>query len=156
MSRIIEKLNEMGYEMPAPVKPVASYVPALQVGDLVFTSGNLPIKDGKIAYPGEVGGVYATVEQGAEAARLCTLNALSSIQALIGDLDKIKRVVKVTGFVKSAQMFYDQPKVLNGASDFLVELFGDETGSHVRSALGVNELPLNASVEVELIVQVAS
>ncbi|MGD9581178.1 MAG: RidA family protein [Vampirovibrionia bacterium] len=156
MSKVIEKLNEMGYTLPAPVKPVASYVPALRVGDLVFTSGNLPIADGKIQYKGEVGGLCSTTEEGAEAARLCTLNALSSINDLIGGLDKITQVVKVTGFVKSAQLFSDQPKVLNGASDFLKELFGPEIGSHTRSAIGVNELPLNASVEVELIVQVRS
>jgi enamine deaminase RidA (YjgF/YER057c/UK114 family) len=144
----------MGYTLPAAVKPVASYVPALKINDLVFTSGNLPIKNGELAYKGEIGGIYSPVEYGAEAAVTCTLNALSSINALIGDLDKIVKIVKVTGFVKSAQMFYDQPKVLNGASDFLIELFGAEVGSHVRSAIGTNELPLNASVEVELIVQV--
>lgn len=156
MSKVIEKLSEMGYTLPAPVKPVASYVPALKVGDLVFTSGNLPIAEGKIKYAGEIGGLCASAEEGANAARLCTMNALSSIQDLIGDLDKITQIVKVTGFVKSAQVFTDQPKVLNGASDFLKELFGPEIGSHTRSAIGVNELPLNASVEVELIVQVRS
>lgn len=153
MTKIINKLEEMGFSLPTPIKPVASYVPALRVGDLVFTSGNLPIKDGTMAYSGEVGGIYSPVETGAEAARLCVINALSSINALVGDLDKIQQIVKVTGFVKSAQMFHDQPKVLNGASDFLMELFGPEKGKHVRSAIGVNELPLNASVEVELIVQ---
>lgn len=155
MSKIIEKLKEMGHTLPAAIKPVASYVPALRVNDLVFTSGNLPIKDGKILYEERIGGVYSTTQVGKEAALLCTMNALSSIQALIGDLDKITQVVKVTGYVKSAQNFFEQPAVLNGASDFLLELFGPEVGSHVRSAIGVNELPLGSSVEVELIVQVA-
>ncbi|MEW5822136.1 MAG: RidA family protein [Cyanobacteriota bacterium] len=154
MSKIEEKLNEMGYTLPEAVKPVASYVPALQVGELVFTSGNLPIKDGKVEYTGEIGGIYSPLEKGVNASRLCTINGLSAIKSIIGDLDRIKQVVKVTGYVKSAQNFHDQPKVLNGASDFLKELFGDQVGSHVRAAIGVNELPLNASVEVELIVQV--
>lgn len=155
MSKIEEKLKEMGIELPPVSKPVASYVPALKIGNLVYTSGQLPMKDGKIVYSGEVGGIYSPVEQGAEAAKLCTINALSAIKGVIGDLDNITQIVKVTGFVKSAKLFNDQPKVLNGASDFLKEVFGPEVGSHVRSALGVNQLPLNASVEVEFIVQVA-
>lgn len=156
MAEIIKKLEQMGYKLPEPTKPIASYVPALKVGDLVFTSGNLPIQAGEILYKGEVGGIFLATEEGAKAARLCTINALSSINALIGDLDKITQIVKVTGYVKSAQLFNEQPKVLNGASDFLLELFGPKIGSHVRSAIGVNELPLNASVELELIVQVSN
>jgi enamine deaminase RidA (YjgF/YER057c/UK114 family) len=154
MSTIIKKLKEMGYELPVCPKPVASYVPALQAGEFVFTSGQLPLKDGKLQFAGEVGGVYATIEDGQEAARLCTLNALSAIESIIGDLDRIKKVVKLTGYVKSAQLFNDQPRVINGASDFILELFGPEIGSHTRAAIGVKELPLNASVELELIVQV--
>jgi enamine deaminase RidA (YjgF/YER057c/UK114 family) len=156
MSKILEKLASMGYSLPECPKPVASYVPALQVGDLIYTSGQLPIKGGKLICEGEVGGIYLSIEEGADAARLCTLNALSAIKEVIGDLDRIKQVVKLTGYVKSAQLFFDQPKVINGASDFLVELFGKEIGSHTRAALGVKELPLNASVEVDLIVQVST
>lgn len=154
MSKIIKKLEELGYSLPEPVKPVASYVPALKIGNLVFTSGHLPIKDGKIAFEGEIGGVYGTIEEGSEASKLCLLNTLSSINSLIGDLDKITKIVKLTGYVNSAQKFFNQPKVINGASDLLIELFGAEIGSHTRAAIGVNELPLNSSVELDLIVQV--
>jgi len=155
MSKVIEKLEKLGYSLPAPIKPVASYVPALKIGNLVYTSGHLPIKNGKIAFEGEIGGLYSSIEVGAEAAKLCLLNTLSSINALIGDLDKIIQVVKLTGYVKSAQQFYSQPVVINGASDLLIEIFGPEIGSHTRAAIGVNELPLNSSVELDLIVQVS-
>lgn len=154
MSQILEKLNEMGYQLPEPVKPVANYIPAKQVNDMVYTSGNLPIEAGELVYKGEVGGLFNDINYGQNAARICILNALSSINDLVGSLDNIKQIVKVTGFINSADMFFDQAKVMNGASDFIVELFGKEKGSHVRSAIGVNELPLNASVEIELIVQV--
>lgn len=149
---VLERLKELGYELPEAPKPVAAYIPAVKTGNLVFTSGVLPMKDGKLLYDKEVGGFLNSIEYGYEAAKLCALNALSVINDLVG-LDNVERVVKVTGFVNSADSFTDQPKVINGASEFLFEVFG-ENGRHARSAVGVNELPLGASVEVEMIVQV--
>jgi enamine deaminase RidA (YjgF/YER057c/UK114 family) len=151
MSYIIERIKELGLELPSSPKPVASYIPAIQTGNLVFTSGVLPMLDGKVIYTKEVGGFLNTAERGYEAAKLCALNALSVLQDFTG-LDNIDKIIKVTGFVCSAPTFNDQPKVINGASDLLVAIFG-ENGKHVRSAVGVNELPLLASVELELIVQ---
>ena len=152
MTVILEKIKNLGYELPEAPKPVAAYVPALQVGNLVMTSGILPMQNGKVVYAEEVGGYLNSIKNGYEAAKLCTLNALSIINDLVG-LDNVERVIKVTGFVNSADCFTDQPKVINGASDLLLEIFG-EKGKHVRSAIGVCELPLGASVELELIVQV--
>jgi enamine deaminase RidA (YjgF/YER057c/UK114 family) len=149
---IIAKITELGYTLPEPPKPVAAYIPVLQVGNLVYTSGVLPMLNGELKYCKEIGGFQNSITFGYEAAKLCTLNALSLINDLVG-LDNIERIVKVTGYVNSATGFTDQPKILNGASDLLVEIFG-ESGKHVRAAIGVNELPLGASVEVELIVQV--
>ncbi len=145
------KLKAMGVEIPEPVKPLASYIPAVQVGNMIYTSGQIPMKDGKLLYTGKVGG-EVTLEQGNEAARLCAINCLSAIKGVIGDLDKIERVFKVTGFVNSAAGFNAQPKVVNGASDFLGEVFGD-AGKHARSAVGVSDLPIDAPVEVEVIVK---
>ncbi len=149
---IIEKIKELGYEFPEAPKPIGAYIPALRLGNLVMTSGMLPLKDGKLAYIKEIGGVNHTTEEGYKAAQLCLLNGLASINEIIS-LDNIERVIKVTGYVNSAKLFTEQPKVINGASDLLVEIFG-EAGRHVRSAVGVNELPMGASVEIELIVQV--
>lgn len=137
---------------PAP-RPVGSYVTAVQVGSLVFTSGVLPMEAGGLRYEGAVGGLSNTLEDGRAAARLCALNALSVLKDHLGSLSRIKRVVKLTGFVCSAPAFYEQPAVINGASDFLVEVFG-EAGRHARSAVGVSNLPMDASVEIELIVEV--
>ena len=147
-----EKLKEMGLTLPETPKPVAAYIPALQVGDLVFTSGQIPISGGKLKFKGKVG-AEVSKEQGYEAARLCALNALSAIKGVIGNLDRVEQVVKVVGFVASAEGFTEQPAVVNGASEFLQELFG-EKGVHARSAVGVAELPLGVPVEVELIVKV--
>ncbi len=149
---IESKLNELGLTLPQAPKPVASYIPTLVISDLLFTSGNLPLKDGKVLYTGKMG-PNNTIETGYEASRLATLNSLSAVKEALGSLSKIKRVVKVTGFVNSSSGFTDQPKVINGASDLLVSLFGDEFGKHVRSAIGVSELPLNALVEIEFIYQ---
>jgi enamine deaminase RidA (YjgF/YER057c/UK114 family) len=154
MIAITEKIKELGYELPVPAKPIAAYIPAVCVNNVVYTSGMLPIRDGKLVYTKEIGGFSNTVEYGYEAARLCTLNALSVINDLVG-LDRVERIIKVTGYVNSAPCFTDQPKVVNGASDLLLEIFG-EAGKHARSAVGVSELPLGASVEVELVVQVKS
>jgi len=149
---IIEKLKELGYELPEVSKPIGAYIPALRTGNLVMTSGMLPMKDGKLLYTNEIGGVFHNVEDGYKAAKLCVLNGLAAINQVV-PLDNIERVVKVTGYVQSAKSFTEQPKVINGASDFLVEIFG-EAGRHVRAAVGVNELPMGASVEVEFIVQI--
>lgn len=147
---IEQKLKEMGIVIPEPVKPLASYIPAVQVGKLVYTSGQIPMKDGKLLYTGKVG-KEVTPEQANEAAKLCAINCLSAIKGVVGNLDKIDKVFKVVGFVNSAPGFNAQPKVINGASDFLGEVFGD-AGKHARSAVGVSDLPIDAPVEVEVIV----
>jgi enamine deaminase RidA (YjgF/YER057c/UK114 family) len=141
-------------QLPAPPLPIGSYVAVTQVGNLLYTSGVLPIENGEIAYKGAMGGWGMGIEQGQTAARLCVLNALSLIRhELGGSLARLKRIVKVTGFVSSTASFFDQPAVMNGASDFLVEAFGD-AGKHVRSAVGVIALPKDATVEVELVVEI--
>lgn len=144
------KLKELGLSLPQTSKPVASYIPTIIVSNLLLTSGTLPIQDGKVAYTGKMGESKNTVEVGYEASKLATLNSLSAVKAALGSLSKIKRLVKVTGFVNSAPGFTDQPKVINGASDLLVSIFG-ESGKHVRSAIGVAELPLNALIEIEFV-----
>lgn len=148
------KLKELGLALPQVPKPVASYIPTLIISDLLFTSGTLPMKDGKVAYTGKMGDGTNTVEIGYEASRLATLNSLSAVREKLGSLSKVKRLVKVTGYVNSSTGFTDQPKVINGASDLLVNVFG-ESGKHVRSAIGVAELPLNALVEIEFIYQIS-
>ena len=137
---------------PAP-NPVGTYVPCVRTGNLVFTSGTLPMKDGKLAHVGSVGGIMNPVENAQAAAKLCLLNALSIIKAEIGTLERIRRVVKLTGYVNSAPGFYEQPAVINGASNYLVEIFGD-AGRHARAAVGVFSLPMDASVEIDLVVEV--
>jgi enamine deaminase RidA (YjgF/YER057c/UK114 family) len=146
------KLAELGIELPPAVKPVAAYVPAVRTGNLVYTAGQVPMQAGEMAATGKVG-AEVTPEQGKELARICALNALAAVDALVG-VDSIVRIVKVVGFVASAPGFGGQPGVINGASLLLGEVFGDG-GAHARSAVGVSELPLNAPVEVELIVEVA-
>jgi enamine deaminase RidA (YjgF/YER057c/UK114 family) len=151
---ILEKLQRLGVELPQAPRPVGSYVPACQAGDLIFVSGVLPFQEGKILQPGKVGRDL-TVEQGAANARVAVINALAILQQTVGDLSRIMRIVRMTGHVASAEGFGDQPAVINGASDFLVEVFGDR-GRHARLALGAFELPLHAPIELELIVQVSS
>jgi enamine deaminase RidA (YjgF/YER057c/UK114 family) len=146
-----ERLAELGLQLPAVVPPVAAYVPAVRTGDLVFTSGQLPMADGAMAALGKVG-AQVSAEQAKELARTCALNALAAVDALVG-LDSVVKVVKVVGFVASAPDFTGQPGVVNGASELLGEVFGD-AGSHARSAVGVAVLPLDAPVEVELVVEV--
>jgi len=145
------RLAELGLDLPSVVPPVAAYVPAVRTGSLVYTSGQLPMVDGAMAHTGLVGGPV-TPEQAKEQARACALNALAAVDALVG-LDNVTRVVKVVGFVASAPGFTGQPGVVNGASELLGEVFGD-AGAHARSAVGVAALPLDAPVEVELIVEV--
>lgn len=151
MTTPTERLVELGITLPGVIPPVAAYVPAVRTGDLVYTSGQLPMIEGTLARVGKVG-AEVTAEQGKELAHVCALNALAAIDALVG-LDSIKRVVKVVGFVASAEGFTGQPGVINGASELLGAVFG-EAGRHARSAVGVYELPLGAPVEVELIVSV--
>ena len=146
-----ERLAELGIELPAPVAPLAAYVPAVRTGNLVYTSGQVPIVAGDVVATGKVG-ADISVPDAAGLARICALNALAAVDALVG-IDAVRRVVKVVGFVASAPGFGDQPQVVNGASDLLGEVFG-EAGQHARSAVGVAELPRNVPVEVELIVEV--
>ncbi|MZP29149.1 RidA family protein [Heliobacterium undosum] len=147
-----ERLKAMGLELPEVIPPVAAYVPAVWTGNLVFTAGQLPFVKGVLLYTGKVG-ADLTAEEAAQAARLCALNCLAAVKSVTGSLDRIVRIVKVTGFVNGAPGFTGQPAVLNGASEFFVQIFGT-AGEHARSAVGVAELPLNAPVEVEIIVEV--
>ncbi|OBA58784.1 LysR family transcriptional regulator [Mycobacterium sp. 1100029.7] len=145
------RLGQLGIALPDLVAPLASYVPAVQTGNLVYTSGQLPIVEGKLAGTGKVG-AEVSPEDATALARTCALNALAAVNALVG-IDAVTRVVKVVGFVASAPGFNGQPGVINGASELLGEVFGEQ-GAHARSAVGVSELPLDAPVEVELIVEV--
>ena len=147
-----EKMKELGFTLPETVKPLAAYIPAIRTGDYIYTSGQVPFAEGELKYSGKIG-YDLSMEEGQKAAELCVLNALSAIKSELGDLNKIDRIVKVTVFVNSADGFTDQPKVANGASEFLGKIFG-EAGKHVRSAVGVNELPVNSAVEVEMVVKV--
>ncbi len=150
--QIEAKLKEMGIELPAAVTPVANYVPAVRTGNLVFLSGHGPNKEDGSLITGKIGSDLTT-EQGYQAARRVAIGLLGSLKAVIGDLDKVERVVKLLGLVNCTPEFADQPKVINGASDFLVDVFGDR-GKHARSAIGTNALPLNIAVEIEMIVEV--
>ena len=145
------RLAQLGIELPHVAKPLAAYVPAARSGNLVYTAGQLPMQAGKLARTGKVG-TDVTPEEGKALARICTLNALAAVDSLVG-IDAVTQVVKVVGFVASAAGFNGQPGVINGASDLLAEVFGDR-GAHARSAVGVSELPLDAPVEVELVVEV--
>ena len=149
---VTSRLAELGIELPEVVAPLAAYVPAVQTGSLVYTSGQLPIVAGELLASGKVGAAVSP-EDAKELARVCGLNALAAVHALVG-IDSVTRVVKAVGFVASAPGFVGQPGVVNGASELFGEVFGD-AGKHARSAVGVAELPLDAPVEVELIVEVA-
>ena len=147
-----ERLAEMGLSVPEVAKPVAAYVPAIRTGSYVFTSGQLPMREGQLITTGKVGG-EVTAEEAVECARQCALNALAAVRAEIGDLAQVKRIVKVVAFVASTPDFTGQPGVANGASELFGDVFG-EAGRHARSAVGVPVLPLDAPVEVELLVEV--
>ena len=149
---VTEKLQEMGVTLPSVAAPLASYVPAKRVGDQLWTSGQLPFVDGELPAAGKVG-AEVTTEKATELARTAALNALAAIDSEVG-LDNVTQVLKVTGFVASAPDYTQQPAVINGASDFIGELFGD-AGTHVRSAVGVAVLPKNSPVELELVVETA-
>ena len=151
MSAVEDRLSELGLSVPEVATPVAAYVPAVRIGNLVMTSGQLPMVDGSLAATGKVG-AEVTPEQAADLARTCAMNAIAAVKSLVGDLDTV-RVVKVVGFVASDPSFTGQPAVINGASELLGKAFG-ENGVHARSAVGVAVLPLNAPVEVEITVSV--
>jgi len=152
VSRVEDRLAELGLTVPAVAAPVAAYVPAVRNGDLVWTSGQLPFVDGALPATGKVGAAVDP-DAAADLARTCALNAIAAIKAEIGDLDAIERIVKVVGFVASAPDFTGQPAVINGASNLIGEVFGD-AGRHARSAVGVAVLPMDAPVEVEVVAQV--
>jgi len=153
MGKVDQRLAELGIEVPTPAAPVANYVGFVRTGNLVFTAGQVPLKDGKFLYQGIVG-KDVTVEEAAEAAKLCAINIIAQLKAACGgDLDKVRRIVKLVGFVNGVPGFGDQPKVINGASDLMVAVFGD-AGKHARSAVGAGSLPINLSVEIEAIAEV--
>jgi enamine deaminase RidA (YjgF/YER057c/UK114 family) len=152
MSDWSARLDELGIALPEVVAPLAAYVPAVRTGNLVYTSGQLPIANGELAATGKVG-AEVSAEDAAHLARRCALNALAAVDSLVG-IDSVVKVVKVVGFVASAPGFTGQPGVINGASELFGEVFG-EAGAHARSAVGVAELPRNAPVEVEVIFEVA-
>ena len=146
---IEEKLSSLGISLPIPPEPAGSYLPVVLSGNLAFVAGQIPTEGKQVKFRGKV----ESVAMGQEAARLCTINALAQLKSSLGSLNGIKRVIKVTGFVNSDPSFTDHAKVLNGASDFLVAIFG-EKGKHVRAAVGVSSLPLDSAVEIEFIVEV--
>jgi enamine deaminase RidA (YjgF/YER057c/UK114 family) len=147
-------LRALGLELPEPPKPLASYVPVQQVGELLYTSGVVPSLNGEIQFRGVVGGDL-TVKDGARAAEICALNIMALIRQHAGSLDQVEQFIQVSGFVRSASGFAEQPKVLNGASDLIFKVFG-ERGRHTRQALGTNELPLGVSVEISAIIRLKS
>ena len=147
------RLAELGIEVPTPVAPVANYVPFVKTGNLVSISGQIPMKDGKLAYEGKVGD-DVSIDDARAAARLCALNLISQMKAACdGDLDRVVRVVKLGGFVNCVDGFGGQPQVINAASDLMVDVFGDK-GKHSRSAVGTNALPLNVPVEIDALVEI--
>ena len=146
-----EKLAALGLTLPTAAAPVAAYVPAVKSGNLIFTAGQLPVVDGKLVKEGKVGS-DVTAEDAKKMAEICALNALAAI-SLVADIDQIEKIVRVGGFVNGAPGFVAIPAVINGASELLIKLFGDVNGKHARTAVGVAELPLNAPVEVEMVVQ---
>ena len=149
-----EKIESLGLTLPVAALPVAAYVPAVKTGNLVFVAGQLPLVDGKIVKEGKVG-KEVTPEEAKEMAQVCALNALAAI-ALVADIDQIERIVRVGGFVNGVPGFFAIPPIINGASELFIKLFGEVNGKHARTAIGVAELPLNAPVEVEVLVQLKS
>ncbi|MFY8027082.1 MAG: RidA family protein [Aquiluna sp.] len=148
-----QRISDLGIVLPQVATPAGAYVPAVMSGNLVFTAGQIPLVEGKLAATGKVG-KDLSAEQAREIARICALNAVAAVKSVLGDLDRVKKIVKVVGFVASAPDFSQQPAVVNGASELLEQIFGDK-GIHARSAVGVAVLPLDAPVEVELIVEFA-
>lgn len=150
---IEERLKSLNIVLPIPPKPAGSYVPVTISGKIAYVSGQIPIQDGKITHKGKVP-TSQSVEEAQKAARLCTINALAQLKSEIGSLDRVSKVLKVSGFVNSASDFTDQPKVINAASDLLFEIFG-EKGRHARIAIGASSLPLDSTVEIDMIVELS-
>jgi enamine deaminase RidA (YjgF/YER057c/UK114 family) len=147
-----DRLKELGIELPEAPKPLGAYVPCVQTGNLIFLSGILPLKNGKLMKTGKVG-ENIRIEEAREEAKTAAMNALAILKEYVGSLNKVKRCIKITGYIASSPNFIDQPKVLNAASDFLFEIFG-EAGRHARAAIGVNVLPLNSPLEIEFIFEI--
>lgn len=152
MANIEDKLQQMGITIPPVPKPVAAYIPARKAGSLVFVSGQGPAIEGEFVHVGKVG-INKTVQEGYEAARICALNCLAAVKDLVGSLDEVQEIVQVRGFVNCAPDFGEQPEVINGASELLLEIFGD-AGKHARAALGTSSLPRDITVEVEIVARV--
>jgi enamine deaminase RidA (YjgF/YER057c/UK114 family) len=150
---IEEKLQSLNISLPTPPKPAGSYIPVVVSKSWAFVSGQIPIKDGKVAFIGKVP-TSQSIENAQKAAKLCAINALAQLKAELGNLDKIKKIIKISGYVNSEQNFSEHPKVINAASDFLYDVFG-EKGKHSRIAIGVNSLPLDSTVELDMIVEIS-
>ena len=150
---IEEKLQSLNISLPTPPKPAGLYIPVVVSKSWAFVSGQIPIKDGKVAFIGKVP-TSQSIENAQKAAKLCAINALAQLKAELGNLDKIKKIIKISGFVNSEQNFSEHPKVINAASDFLYDVFG-EKGKHSRIAIGVNSLPLDSTVELDMIVEIS-
>ncbi|MDE1866239.1 MAG: RidA family protein [Thaumarchaeota archaeon] len=150
---IEEKLASLNISLPVPPKPAGSYIPVIRTGNLVFVSGQIPMRDGKVEFQGKVP-TDVSIDTAQQAAKLCIVNILAQLRAELGTLDKISRIVRVSGFVNSASNFTEQPKIINAASDLLFEIFGDK-GKHSRIAVGVASLPLNSTVEIDAIAEVS-
>ncbi|HEX5458141.1 MAG TPA: RidA family protein [Candidatus Nitrosotalea sp.] len=148
---IEEKIQSLGITLPTPPKPAGSYIPVVRTGNLVFVSGQIPVKDGQVQFKGQVP-TSISVEDAQKAAKLCITNVLAQLKSELGTLDKVTKIVRVSGFVNSSPEFYEHPKIINAASDLLFDIFG-EKGKHARIAVGVASLPLNSAVEIDLIAE---
>ena len=151
---IKERLNDLGISIPNAPKPAGSYVPVVLTGKLAFVSGQIPIKDGQVVYQGKVGDTQS-IDDAQEAAKLCVINGLAQIEAYCGTLDNLEKIIKISGFVNSTKDFTEHPKVINAASDLLMKIF-DEKGRHSRIAIGVSSLPLNATIEIDMVVEITN
>ena len=151
---IKKRLKDLGISIPNAPKPAGSYVPVVLTGKLAFVSGQIPIKDGQVVYQGKVGDTQS-IDDAQEAAKLCVINGLAQIEAYCGTLDNLEKIIKISGFVNSIKDFTEHPKVINAASDLLMKIF-DEKGRHSRIAIGVSSLPLNATVEIDMVVEIAN
>ena len=151
---IRKKLKGLGISIPDAPKPAGSYVPIVLTGKLAFVSGQIPIKDGQVVYQGKVGDAQS-IDDAQEAAKLCVINGLAQIEAYCGTLDNLEKIIKISGFVNSTKDFTEHPKVINAASDLLMKIF-DEKGRHSRIAIGVSSLPLNATIEIDMVVEITN
>ena len=148
---ILHKLKEAGITLPNPPNPAGSYIPVVTTGNLAFVSGQIPIQDGKVKFTGKIPGEQ-TIESAQEAAKLCIINGLAQLNAFFGTLENITKIIRISGFVNSSPDFTDQPKIINAASDLLFKIFGDN-GKHSRIAISAGSLPLNATIEIDMIVE---